>query len=1102
MSKLRILVLALLPLVLTTAAYSQSIYATINGTVTDPSGAVIPDAKITVTRLETNIVSTTTSNSAGNYILPPLLEGTYNLKAGAAGFTDFALERIVLVNRDSRRIDIALQVGTAATTVEVTAGGATLMETESAKVSATLNQTAINAVPMNARWVWAYLQLMPQMNNGGGDGWRIGGGTGNETSFTIDGTTMGDGQGWAIGPQLNYMGAVSEIKVDTTNNSAEFGGVGQVSVVTASGGNAFHGHVFDTYTNTVLEARNSFAASRPSPFAWHIWGFAAGGPVYLPKIYNGKNKTFFYMSFERSWGSDSVTTLNAAVPLPAWRTGDFSNLPSGQLIYDPATKLPFPGNKIPSTRLNKVSQLIQERFYPQPNIGDNNVLGGTNHQVNFKRPWNSPWLGSIKIDHHFSDKDYVFGRFQPTGARYTQFQSNLPTLGLSPRIRTSRTATIAYTHVFNSSMFNEARWGLSFNNGPGMGAVSGQEELQRLGLVGLAPNLPDVPGMLNINWSGVGLQSLSQWNGAKMSFRNHNEDFQDHLSWYRGRHNIRMGVEVIRAEGDDFQISQKLFGAATFSSRFTSGGLDGHGHPYADFMLGIPSESGRDWPSLPMAANHWAYAGYFTDTFRVTPRLTLTYGLRYEFKQPWRENNGRLAAFDIKSGAIAVADKGMSQVSPVFPKSYVDVIPASQAGLPADTLIRADRNDFGPRLALAYNLTKNTVLRSGFGIMYENVPAINSDYVAGIGSPFLLSEPWATNPVSNPWMFPRVFPERPADTITEANIPAAINPNIRTPRSHQYSLTVEHQRWDTGFRLTYSGIGQRYGTYAYNYNAPVADGRLYIEKPRPFPKYGTINYRTDGGGHQYNALAFEVKRPMAKGLQAVFNYTLATDRGDVNRWGYIENPFSRAGDVGRVYEIPTHRITSNFIYDVPVGRGRSLGANMPRIANLLVGGWTLSGVFIYDSGRFLTPLWSGPDPTGTFYTDSATRPNVTIRPDQVGDPNLPSDQRSTSQWFNVGAFKAPQPGHFGNAKKGTIKGPSQEVVNAGLQKAFVVSENWPRFVFEMSARNVLNHANYSLNPWEMDISNVGSVGRITWAGGIGDESANPRSVRFGFRVEW
>ncbi len=1094
----KLVLLLLIPLILTTAAYSQSFYATVSGTVTDQSGAIVPNAKITVVRLQTNTIATTVSNDAGNYVLPPLQEGTYNLKAEAPGFKDFVVDNIVLVNRDTRRIDVALQVGAAATTVEVN-GGATLIDTESAKVSETINQTALVKLPLNARWMWAYFQLVPQMH-GDSDGYRIGGGTGNDNAWTIDGTTMNDGQGWQIGPQLNYMGSISEVKVDLANNKAEYGAIGQVSIATASGGNALHGNVFDTYITNDLSARNSFA-SDAGKGSYHIWGYGVGGPIYIPKIYNGKNKTFFYSAFERSAGAPHTQTLSAQVPLPSWRTGDFSNLPAGQLIYDPTTNMPFPGNQIPTERLNNVSKLIQDKFYPQPNMGDNNVLSGANYQEQKMMPWYSPWWFSAKIDHHFSDKDYMFVRYSPTGVSYKNWVSNLPTFGMSANSRDTATATASYTHVFSPSLFNEFRWGLSYNTSVAKGPIMGQEELQRLGLVGLAPNLPNVPGMLQVSWSGIGLQSLQQTNGSDPGFRNHNEDFQDHISWSRGRHSIKTGIEMMRSEGDDFQINNNLFGAANFSSRFTSGGIDGQGSPYADFLLGIPTSSARAWPNLPVHANHWLYAGYIQDDFRITRNFTLGIGMRYELHMPWRENNGQIAAFDVKSGAIVVPDKGMSQVSPLFPKSYINVIPASQAGLPTQTLVHPDYRDFAPRLSIAWNFAKDTVLRAGYGLMYEIVPPFNSDYVAGIGSPFVLSEPWETNPVSNPWIFPRVFPDRPGNTITDANIPSAMNPNIRIPRSQQYSFTIERQQWDTGFRLSYSGVGQRYGTYAYNYNSPVPDDQLYINKARPFPQYGSIYYRTDGAGHQYDALVAEVKRSFAKGFQGQFNYTLARDRGDeATRWAYIENPFDRQRDTGPIYAIPTHRAVSNFVYELPVGKGKHFGGTMSRVANLLVGGWTLSSVFIYDGGRHLTPYWTGPDPTGTAWTDSETRPYVTIRPDVVGDPNLPASQRSTQDWFNVGAFTAPQPGHFGTAKVGSIIGPSEWFCNAGLQKDFTFAEKAPKFVFEITARNIMNHPNYS-DP-DTNISNVGSAGHIWWAGGHGDESANPREIRFRFTVEW
>ncbi len=1092
-------VLAAVLLLTAAGAYSQTTYATITGTVSDPSGAIMPGATLTAVRVETNISTTTTSNESGAYTLAQLAEGTYKLRVQAAGFNDVVIENIQLTTRDTRRIDVTLQVGGATTSVEVSAGGASLIETENAKITETLNAQALAKLPMNARWLWSYFQLVPNMLSDA-DGYRIGGGTGNETNFSVDGTSMNDGQGWAIGPQLNYMGTVGEVIVDTTNNSAEFGGIGRITVTSRSGDNQFHGSIFDDYWRASLGARNSFAATSSAP-EFHIWGFETGGPVYLPKIYNGKNKTFFFVSFERSAGSESKTTINPAVPLPSWRDGDFSRLLPGVVIYDPTTKQPFPGNRIPSSRINNVSKLIQDRYYPLPNMGDNNVFSGSNYQEVKTMPWVSPWLGSGRFDHHFSEKDFIFGRTTFTGVNSAWWESNLPTVGLGRGKRTSRTATIAYTHVFSPSVFNEFRWGLSFNNGPGQGPVRGQEELKRLGLVGLAPNLPDVPGILQVSWSGIGLQSIGQWNGANPAFRNHIEDFQDHLSWYRGRHSLRFGVEMIRIGGDEFQIPDDLYGSVNFSQRFTSGGVTGMGHPYADFLLGIPSSATRSFPSLPIAMSRWQYAGYVHDQIKLHPRLTLTLGLRYEQHRPWQEAHGRIAAFEISRGSIVVPDKGLTQVSPLFPKNYVGVMSATDAGLPKDTLVRTDRNNFGPRLGLAWRVLQDTVLSAGYGITYEVVPpTVGSDSIRQLRSPFMLAEPEAVNPEDNPWMFPRVFPERQSVGISEARIPSAINPDILTPRSHQYSLTLQHRQWNTGFKVYYAGTAQRHGTWSYDYNSPVPDERLYVDKPRAFPKYGEIMYRTDGGGHQYHSLNTEVLRSFSNGLQFQLNWTWARDLYDLMRWDRSENAYDRARERAVYPSIPTHRVTGHWIYDLPFGKGKRVGSAMPRWANLIAGGWTLSGAMVRDSGRFLTPYWEGPDPTGTAYTDSRTRPVVTIRPDQIGNPNLPESQRTTAGWFNPAAFAAPPIGRFGTSAKGVIKGPSERFWNAGLQKEIKPSERGPSFVFEMTARNVFNHANYD-NP-DTVISNVGSAGRITWANGLGDESAMPRTVRFGFRLQW
>jgi hypothetical protein len=493
----------------------------------------------------------------------------------------------------------------------------------------------------------------------------------------------------------------------------------------------------------------------------------------------------------------------------------------------------------------------------------------------------------------------------------------------------------------------------------------------------------------------------------------------------------------------------------------------------------------------------WQYAGYIQDDFKVSQTLTLGFGLRYQQAKPWHENLGRLAMFDIVKGAIVVPDKSVSQVSPLFPKSYVNVISASQAGLPSETLMRTDLNDFSPRVSLAWRPIKNTVVRAGYGMFYDPVPF----NIMATSSPFQLAEFPHTNPVDNPdVIFPRVYPDRSSDTTySSVALPAAINPGLRTPRSQQYNTTVEHEHWGTGFRLSYTGTAQRQGTYSYNYNAPVPDDRLYIDKPRPFPQYPDISYRTNGAGHQYHGLTAAVKRSMAKGLQFQLAWTLQKDRYDLARWDSPENPYDRSREVGAAPDIPTNRIQANWVWELPFGRGKRFGGNMNKFANLLVGGWMLSGVHDYHSGNFLTPYWSGPDPTGSFYTDSSSPAWVTLRPDQIGDPNLPSDQRSITRWFDAGAFAAPKPGQFGTAKKGVIHGPASTIFNAGVQKHFVYKEGGPRVVLEMTFKNMFNHPNWS-NP-STNISDTGGVGHIWWAGGQGDDYGE-RAGRLGLRVEW
>src|SRR6476469_4145266 len=301
------------------AAPAQTTFATITGTVVDSSGAVVPHVNVTATNVQTNIKSEAVSNDAGVYTISQLKEGTYTLRADAAGFKEFVAQNVTLVARDVRRVDVELQVGAVGSTVEVTAG-ATLIETETARIGDTKGALELKTLPLNTRGMWAFLALAPGVLQAGGGSStiRFAGSNSNQSHWAIDGTTMSDGvDETQIGPFANYIDSFQEVKIDVANNTAEFSTIGQVTIVSKSGTNQFHGTVFDYYSTPWFRARNPFALVRGTGVS-HAPGGGIGGPVFIPKVYNGRNRTFFYFSFETSRGSSATDVLNPTVPLAAW----------------------------------------------------------------------------------------------------------------------------------------------------------------------------------------------------------------------------------------------------------------------------------------------------------------------------------------------------------------------------------------------------------------------------------------------------------------------------------------------------------------------------------------------------------------------------------------------------------------------------------------------------------------------------------------------------------------------------------------------------------------------------------------------------------------
>ncbi|MPZ21280.1 MAG: hypothetical protein GEV06_25790 [Luteitalea sp.] len=509
------------------------------------------------------------------------------------------------------------------------------------------------------------------------------------------------------------------------------------------------------------------------------------------------------------------------------------------------------------------------------------------------------------------------------------------------------------------------------------------------------------------------------------------------------------------------------------------------------------------------------------DDVQLHPRLTLNLGLRYEYRPPWSEANGLYSTFDPSSGSLVIPDGASANISPLFTQvlPQVNVIEASQAGFPSETLAKSDLNNVAPRVGVAFRPFGHarTVIRGAYGLFYNVAPATNS---AG-GSPFKLSEPPFVNPAEAPELvWPLAYPTAGVTPSAQA-FPGdlqAHDPDFVIPYTHQWNVTLEQEIQNTAARVSYVGTVGRAMPVQRNINIPEANAIPFIDKPRPFPEYSVINLRENARTHDYHALITEVKRRLAGGLSYQVSYTWSKHLG--NTEGTLENPFDLASLRGLLFRFPNHRLTGNFMWELPVGRGRPFGSSFHGLTEAVLGGWQLAGVVSLQSGDHLTPVYSAPDiHTNTQFTTSSTPGEVTWRPDRIADGNLPTDQQSIDQWFDLSAFKDPgcpdadpfcsgtartSVERYGNAGVGIIEGPGSRVVHLGLYKSFHIRDR-VRLRFEWTATSAFNWPNYS-NP-TVNLSNTTDVGRITEVGGAAggrglQDVGRPREMRLGLRLDW
>ncbi len=1056
---------------------AQTPLGTVTGLATDPSGAAVPNASITLSSEATGVQRTAATNAAGAYSFPDLPPATYLLKAEAKGFRPIETRPFALDAYRTVRQDLHFELATATSEVVVTDAAPAAIQIESPSVGSSMTGREIIELPTNLRSVaknsgdsGLISSIMPLtvpgvVQVGNGAKWLTPGAGAASMKVKVDGieTTFAN-FGSPDNVSQPSVEAIQEFAANILTTRAEFGGMGTITSVTKSGANRFHGNVFWYVRNSAFDARNAYSIGKPFQNL-HTYGGTIGGPIQ-------KDKTFVFADFD---GMRGVAAYGFApnVPTLAMRQGDFSAFSA---IRNPFTSQNFTGNVIPAALLSPQALAAQRLLFPLPNFGPPS-LSAANYRASFSGP-ETHRTEEIKLDHNFSSRQTAFLRYENRKDDYhiPGARSALPptTAGTSDNIRRVNFWTFGHVSTLRANLINEFRAGVVILVSASSGELNGQALMDQMGIQGL-PNRGKTSSQPYFNISGITANSINLLNPVNDG----HAQFADNLSWIHGRHSMKFGVEELSWFDNRFQPNSSgnpILGTYTFSTRFT-------GNAYADFLLGLPNQVTRMEPYRPQYVRFRDWSFYGQDDFKVTPRLTLMYGLRYEYNGPAHTLDDNIFSFDLATGRIVLpSDQARRSITPLLPTT-IPFETASDFGT-GSSLRRPDKNNFAPRFGFSYGLGNHgrTVLRGGWGIYYShysgNIPVTQS------AGPFSATTVSTNNIVNGQAVFTLAAPfATPGAPGTLAL--AGIAPHLLNSYTQQYTLSLEHALTrNTGARISYIGSKGTQLPYRRDVNQPLASTVAFNNNRRPYPAFANITYSDNGANMLYSGLQAELNRRFSRGLMFTSSWTWAKELSDTEDTGDfelntpIENSYDRRRDRGNVYSVPRHQWMNRVIYEIP-GRGN------------LLGGWQVNMLFNIASGNWFTPVLSGPDPTNTQQT--------TLRPDVSGPIPYPSTQ---SPWFDPSVFTTPASGRWGNAGRGIIEGPGYVLFNTGLQKK-VRLERYS-IVVVASFTNIVNHLNLGEptaggSPLgSQTIVNNANAGRITGSH-IFPPAGSPRTGQLGVR---
>ena len=1073
--RLRAAVVAgILTLFWSAALHSQAPTAQMTGIVTDASGAVVPGAKIDVIEIDTGLHSDAATNSAGNYVIANLKPGNYKIAVRKQGFTTQTRDDINLVVSQVARLDFTLGVGSTTETVEIT-GRAPVLETSTASIGQIIESKAVSDLPLNGR---NFLQLSklsagvleskPGDRASSGGSFIANGVRAQLNNFQLDGVDNNakivDQQNSSpvvIQPSVD---AIQEFRVETNNYSAEYGySAGAVVNATIKNGtNNFHGSAFEFLRNNYFDARNYFttAGTRQPTLQQHQFGGTVGGPVI-------RNKAFFFGSWQRDSINRGITYVNT-VATAAQKAGDFSGLSP---IYDPATTATvrpgvfsrslFPGNQIDSRRFSPAAAKLLAAL-PLPNFPNQTI----NNYVVSPTSTTRGNRFDFRHDLQISQQDNLF-------ARYSYFQSDQVTPGpfpapiigsanfqIAPKANVGNGAALGETHIFSPTVVNEFRAG--YNRIQDFLSPFVKDNVNdQFGLGGI-PVQSGVTGLPKLSINGYAdLGEATFLPNAKIS---ETLTFEDHVSWTLGDHTLKLGGEY-RWVRSWFDISSTARGSYTFSGAFTQNPqrTAGTGLGIADFLLGVPSSSSLS-NQLSGDIRYGYYGGFVQDDWKVTPKLTLNLGVRYELWEQPVERHDQQANYLPNLQALVYPD-GTNTAG--VPASFVAARPSD---LSNRSLMKIDKNNIAPRVGLAYQLTPTTVLRAGGGVFFADSPFVGASGRLVANPPFFRSLDFPTDQITPVLLLDSGFPTGALDrniNLTAAGL-SSWAADLKQAYVNHWSFGIQKQVKNNVIEANYVGTSGSGLPLGYNINTPYA-GPGSVASRRPVSALGNITFQSAMDSSHYDALElrFERRYSAGFGLLSAYTFSKTVDFGGEQLIGDLSLRDARnvKAEHGLSSGNTRHRWVSSGLFDIPVGRGKRIDIQNPFLA-AVIGNWQLNAIFTIRSGQPFTPSLG----TSTANTGAP-------RPDRIADGNLPGDQRTVNAWFDKTAFAAPTPYNFGNAGRNILIGPGSINLDASIFKAFPI--RWinerSELQFRAEAFNFLNHPQFGQPNGRVDIPQGGTI---------------------------